>query len=409
MILLESIRLALSSIWAHKTRSSLTMLGLIIGITAVVMLMSLGEGVKNDVKKTVQGLGSNIAFVISGNIKIDGSGGASGGISNPANLISGDILKRADVDEIKKLQGVQTAAAMTLVPGNVKKGNLLATGTVAGVDVDFKEVLTGLNLEKGKFLDNAESGKNVLIIGSSVKKTLFGDSDALGQKINVGKEEFEIIGYLSQPKSSGALGGSELDSLVLMPFDTAKKFNDNQDKILRIGVKIDNDFDTKTVVKSIEDNMLLRHSKDDFSVFTQEDILNSLSTILNMLTLFISAIAAISLVVGGVGIMNIMLVSVTERTREIGLRKAIGATDAAILLQFLIESIIISLLGGAISLVVVQIGNEFVKKYAGITPEITTFAWVLAIGVSVLVGIIFGLAPAIRASRKNPIEALRYE
>ncbi|EKD56843.1 MAG: hypothetical protein ACD_58C00071G0002 [uncultured bacterium] len=409
MLIIESIKLALSSIWAHKTRSVLTMLGLIIGITAVVMLMSLGEGVKNDVKKTVGGLGTNIAFVLSGNIKIDGSGGAGGGISNPANLISGDILKRTDVDEIKKLQGVKTAAAMTLVPGNVKKGNTLASATVAGVDVDFKEVLTGLNLENGRFLDNSDNSKNVIIIGSSVKNTLFGSSEALGQKINVGKEEFEVTGYLSKPKSSGALGGSELDSLALMPFDTAKKFNDNQDKILRIGVKISDNFDTKTIVKSIEDNMLLRHSKDDFSVFTQEDILNSLSTILNMLTLFISAIAAISLVVGGVGIMNIMLVSVTERTREIGLRKAIGATDAAILLQFLIESIIISLLGGAISLVVVQIGNEFVKKYAGITPQITTFAWVLAIGVSVLVGIVFGLAPAIRASRKNPIEALRYE
>lgn len=409
MIVIESIKLALSSIWAHKARSLLTMLGLIIGITAVVMLMSLGEGVKNDVKKTVGGLGTNIAFVLSGNIKIDGSGGTGGGISNPANLISGDILKRADVDEIKKLSGVQTAAAMTLVSGNIKKGDTLATGTVAGVDIDFKEVLTGLDLEKGRFLDSIDSGENVLIIGSSVKKTLFGDSDVLGQKISIGKEEFEIIGYLSQPKSSGALGGNELDSLVLMPFDTAKKFNNNQDKILRIGVKVADGYDTKTVVKSIENNMLLRHSKDDFSVFTQEDILNSLSTILNMLTLFISAIAAISLVVGGVGIMNIMLVSVTERTREIGLRKAIGATDSAILLQFLIESIIISLLGGAISLVVVQIGNEFVKKYAGITPEITPFAWILAIGVSVLVGVVFGLAPAVRASRKNPIEALRYE
>lgn len=409
MIIIESIKLALSSIWAHKARSGLTMLGLIIGITAVVMLMSLGEGVKNDVKKTVGGLGTNIAFVISGNIDMTGSSGANGGVSNPANLMSGDILKRADVDEIKKISGVKTAGAMTLVPGNVKKGDTLAIATVLGVDPVMQDVMTGIDLEEGRFINKDDSNKDVLVIGPSVKKMLFGDDNPLGQKINIGKVEMEIIGYLAQSKNSGALGSSELDSLVIMPYDTAIKFNNNQEKIFRIGVKVDDEFDTKEVVSKIKENMLLRHSKDDFSVFTQEDILNSLSTILNMLTLFISAIAAISLVVGGVGIMNIMLVSVTERTREIGLRKAIGATDAAILLQFLIESIIISLLGGAISLIVVRIGNEFVKKYADITPEITPFAWLLAIGVSVLVGIIFGLAPAIRASKKNPIEALRYE
>lgn len=409
MIIIESIKLALTSIWAHKARSGLTMLGLIIGITAVVMLMSLGEGVKNDVKKTVSGLGTNIAFVISGNIDMTGSSGASGGVSNPANLMSGDILKRADVNEIRKISGVKTAGAMTLVPGNVKKGDILAIATVVGVDPVMQEVMTGINMESGRFTNENDSGKNVLVIGSSVKKMLFGNADPLGQKININKEEMEIIGYLAQPKSSGVLGSNELDSLVIMPFDTAKKFNKNEEKIFRIGVKIDDNYDTKEVIKAIKDNMLLRHSKDDFSVFTQEDILNSLSTILNMLTLFISAIAAISLVVGGVGIMNIMLVSVTERTREIGLRKAIGATDAAILLQFLIESIIISLLGGAISLVVVQIGNELVKKYVDIQPQITPFAWILAIGVSVLVGVIFGLAPAVRASRKNPLEALRYE
>jgi len=409
MIIIESIKLAFASIWANKARSILTMLGLIIGITAVVMLMSLGEGVKNDVKKTVGGLGTNIAFVISGNLDISGSKGAGGGISNPANLMSGNILKRADVIEIKKIDGVKTAGAMTLVPGNVKKGETLATATVLGVDPVMEEIMTGLKMENGRFITQNDSGKNVIIIGPSVKKMLFDNDDPVGQKINIGKEEMEIIGYLSQSKNTGSLGSNELDSLVIMPFDTATKFNNNEEKIFRIGVKVSDTYDTKAVVEKIKSNMLLRHSKDDFSVFTQEDILNSLGSILNMLTIFISAIAAISLIVGGVGIMNIMLVSVTERTREIGLRKAIGATDGAILLQFLIESIIISVLGGCISLIVVKIGNEIVKNKLNITPEITPFAWTLALGVSILVGIIFGLAPAIRASHKNPIEALRYE
>lgn len=409
MIVLESIKLALSAIWAHKARSFLTMLGIIIGITSVVMLLSLGEGVKNDVKKTVQGLGSNIAFIISGNIKIDGSGGASGGISNPANLISGDILKRQDVEEIKKIAGVQTAAAMTLVAGNVKNGDILAIATVAGVDVDMKEIFTGLNLQSGRFIEANDSNKNVLVIGSAVKKALFAEENPLGKKINIGKEEMEIIGYLIQPKSSGSLGSNELDSLVLMPFDTAKKFNKNEEKIFRIGIKIADGYDIKEVVKKIEKNMLIRHSQDDFSIFTQEDILNSLGSILNMLTLFISAIAAISLIVGGVGIMNIMLVSVTERTREIGLRKAIGASNAIILWQFLVEAVILCLFAGIISLIVVKLANGIVQDKVGIEPQITLYAWILALGVSVMVGIVFGLLPAIRASQKNPIEALRYE
>lgn len=409
MIIIESIKLAFSAIWSHKSRSFLTILGIIIGITSVVMLLSLGEGVKNDVKKTVQGLGSNIAFVISGNIKIDGSGGMNGGISNPANLISGDILKRTDVQAIKKIEGVQTAAAMTLVAGNVKRGEILAIATVAGVDVEMKDIFTGLDLQEGRFIQTTDQDKNVVVIGSSVKKALFSEENPLGQKINIGKEAMEVIGYLSLPKSSGALGSNELDSLVFMPFDTATRFNKNEEKIFRIGIKIADEYDIKEVAKAVEKDMLTRHSKDDFSVFTQEDILNSLGSILNMLTLFISAIAAISLIVGGVGIMNIMLVSVTERTREIGLRKALGATNGAILLQFLIEAIILCLLAGILSILVVKLTNGVVENKVGIEPQITFFAWLLALGSSVAVGIVFGMLPAWRASQKNPIQALHYE
>lgn len=409
MLILESIKLALSTIWTNKIRSALTMLGIVIGISAVVMLMAMGEGIKKDIQKTVQGLGTNIVFVLGGNLKIDNSAGMHGGISNPANLISGDILKREDVEEIKKIPEIETAVAVSLVPGSVKRNDILAMATVIGADTDIKDIFTAMDLEKGRYLIDEDSDKNVIVIGNSVKKTLFGDNDPINQKINIGKEEMEVIGYLSKPASTGSLGSNELETISVIPFEIAKKFNKNEEKIHRIGIKIRNDFDIKEVAKKIEENMLKRHSKDDFSVFTQKDILDSLGTILNMLTMFISAIAAISLMVGGIGIMNIMLVSVTERTREIGLRKAVGATNAAILLQFLIEAIIISLLSAGISLFVVSIGNQIIHAKMSIEPQITPLAWILAIGVSILIGIVFGLAPAIRASRKDPIEALRYE
>lgn len=422
MIIFESIKLALGAIWANKARSFLTMLGIIIGITSVVSLMAIGEGVKKEVEKTVNDIGTNMVFVFGGNVQIKqediqktansktpGSSGMTGGMGNPASLISGDILKYDDVSEIRKIDGVEAVVPMSMVAGTLKKDDYISTSTLMGSESDITKIATGFKLADGRMFNDDDYEKNVIVIGDSTRAQLFDDkTDVIGEKIKLGNDDYEIVGLL-QKSTSGSLFGDSFDSISIIPYSTAKKLNDGKDKILRILLKTKDGYDIKTTAKKIDDNMLTRHPKEDFTVMTQDDALGMYDTILNLLTSFIAAIAAISLVVGGVGIMNIMLVSVTERTREIGLRKAVGATNGAILFQFLIEAVMVSVIAGIISLGLVQIVSVIVKSQVGITPVITNNALFLSIGVCVLVGLVFGMAPAIRAARKDPIEALRYE
>lgn len=419
MIIFESVKLALNALWAHKARSLLTMLGIIIGISSVVTLMSIGEGVKKDVKKTVEDLGSNFIFVLPGNLNLVGSRGGGGGTSsfgNPANLISGDILKKDDIAEIKKISEVETAAAMTLVPGIIRENDKTASPIIAGVEPQFKDILTGFKLEKGRYFTQEDKNDNLIILGSDSAGLLFGDNgDILGKKvhiINAEKKinrEFEVIGKFSKPTGGGNLFSSDISSITVIPFTAARIFNEGQDKIFRIGVKVNDSDQTKTVAEEIKKKMKDLHPDNDISVITQEDILGILGDVLNLLTTFVAAIAAISLVVGGVGIMNIMLVSVTERTREIGLRKAVGATDGIILFQFLTEAVILSVVGGLLSLLFVRLAIWIIELKTDLTPAITTNSIILAIAVCVAIGLIFGMTPAIRAARKDPIDALRYE
>jgi len=417
MIIIESIKLALNAIWANKARSLLTMLGIIIGISSVVTLMSIGEGVKRDVKKSVEDLGSNFVFVIPGNINLSGSNQQNGASSmgNPANLISGDILNLDDITTIKKINGVETAAAMNMVSGITKYEDKTASPIIAGIQNDFKDILSGFKLDTGRFFDSNDENKDVLILGADAKNQLFGDTDPLGKKvtiINSAKKkqiDFEIIGTLKQTTSSNSFLSSDFNTISLIPFSTAKEFTDGKEKVFRIGVKISDSDHVKQISEEIKKQVKANHPNDDISVITQEDILGALGTVLNLLTTLLSAVAAISLVVGGVGIMNIMLVSVTERTREIGLRKAVGATNGAILMQFLTEAVILSVAGGLISLGIVEIVVTIVKLKTSLHPVVTPYSVLLAIGVCVIIGLIFGIMPAARAAKKNPIDALRYE
>jgi len=427
MIIIESIKLAFSSIWANKGRSILTMLGIIIGITSVVTFLAMGEGLKSEIKKTVSDFGTNYIYIIPGNLDIGTSNESSqnqnGGIlgmqnamGNPANFISSDIFKYKDIDEIKKIEGVQYATPMSILSGVIKTGDKTITPMTMGVEPEIEKVFNGFSVSSGKFINkNDLDNKNRVIILSQMMAEKLFDSveNSLGKKIKITASddeiEYEIIGILSKPNSNSAFS-SEMETMALVPYTTVKEdFFKGEDKIFRIGAKGYDNTNTKDIAKKIEDNLLIRHSKEEFSVLTPDDMLGMLDTIMNLLTGFISAIAAISLIVGGVGIMNIMLVAVSERTREIGLRKAVGATNGTILLQFLIEAIVISLFGGLISLGLVEIAVKIIEIKTPLHPIITPYALVLAIGVCLGIGLIFGLIPAIRAARKNPIEALRYE
>jgi len=402
MIILENIKIALTSLRINIVRSLLTMLGIIIGVSSVIIFISVGEGVKGDVEKEVLNLGSNLIIVIGG--QFDENGGMD---TNPANFVQQNILKEKDLETIRELPEVEAAADMSLIPGLVSyKGKIIKSAMIISMPADIKDI-TNYEIEKGELFAKGDK-RQVVVIGYNIAEKLFSETDPLGEKLKIGQRDFEIIGTLKRKTSESIFGGSELDSFVVLPKETAKKLFTAS--IFRILVKVKKEYSPEEVKELIKEKILSNHQgAEDFSVLTQEDLLSFLNKILSLLTALITAIAAISLIVGGVGIMNIMLVSVTERTREIGLRKACGATFGMILIQFLIEAIILSLFGGALGLVFSYLGVMLIKYYSVLNPEITSFAVFIALGASALVGIVFGVAPAISAAKKDPIEALRYE
>ena len=406
MNILGAVKTAFSSIWRNKLTSLLAILGVVIGVASVSILISVGQGLKNDMSGLIQGMGTNVMAIISG--KIDLSDPNSMNQTNPANFMSGDILTINDVKSIKDIKDVEAATPMSLVSGNLQRNDETASPMIIGVYPSMFEAMDVINLEEGEVFAD-DSRDKVIVLGPEAKESLFSDMSPIGEKVTLNKEEFAVVGTIAKTTSSAAFA-SQFDVLAYIPFNTATDLNDGEVSIMRILAKANNDADVTEVKRRIADAILANHDgEEDFTIMTQDDMLDLFSTFLNMATAMVSAIAAISVIVGGIGIMNIMLVSVTERTREIGIRKAVGATNGAILAQFLIESIVITLLGGAIGLAITFIAGAVISAKTSLVPAMTFDILAFAIILSVIVGVIFGLLPAIRASRKNPIEALRYE
>lgn len=405
MILFDTIGMAFASLFAKKSRSFLSMLGIIIGILTVSSLLSVGFGVKAEVEKQIGDLGTNLIVVISG--KQSGSGG----VNVTASLGQG-TLTEADFLAIKKeVEKVDNLSIMNLISGTIKRDSTLLDSAVIlggspGVDKAFN-----LKLEKGRFLnqDDEDSNNKVALIGSSVAEKLFPNENPIGQTLTTRSTSFEIVGLLKKRDTASNLGGPDFNSLVMMPVHTSWDLTGTK-QIFRITMQTQDSADIPGVKKEVKTAVLATHKgEEDFSVLTQDDLLATVNGILNIVTAMLGAISAISLLVGGIGIMNIMLVSVSERTREIGIRKAVGATRGAILLQFLIESIILTTFAGLIAVGIFAALVSSIPKDSPIPIRLDLNILLLALSFSAIVGIIFGVIPAIGASRKNPIDALRYE
>jgi putative ABC transport system permease protein len=418
MSIIELIRIALRALTANKLRSILTMLGIIIGVGAVIALMSVGQGVQALITEQLQSAGSNLVIVIPGSLDDNRTAGGPPQTRADKPLTMGDFRAIND-----PLQVSDVTVAVPEVDGQiaVERGRDSLRLQVTGTNETFPFV-RNYNVADGRFItaEDVLGEARVVALGSKAATTLFKEGDyPIGQTVKLNGLPFRVIGVMEE-KGGGGFGS--FDNQIFVPVSTAQsrlfpylRSNTGEHTISFILVKAASEDKLKDVVTQIEDLLRQRHNitylnEDDFTVINQADILNIFGSITGVLTTFLGGIAAISLLVGGIGIMNIMLVSVTERTREIGLRKAVGAKRRHILLQFLVEAMVLSLIGGVIGMLLGFVGAMALASLSDqLRAVITVQSVVLAVGFSALVGLFFGIYPALRASQLHPIDALRYE
>ncbi len=404
----EHVKMALATIRAAKLRSLLTMLGIIIGVSSVVIVVAIGQGVKNQVGEEVNQFGAGLIQVSPGKSVNRGSDGQIEGFNFAAGF-GASTLSQKDLDTILKIKGVDTAAPMMVVSGSVSSGEKPLPGAfILATSGDFPKALNQ-EVATGEFFATGDDAR-VAAVGSEIAETIFGGNTAIGGVIKVRGESFVIKGVMKSRPSLFGASTFNLNKAVYIPLESGKRFNQNTIIIQEIDVKISEDADVDEVVGQLNTALLANHGgEEDFTVLKQEELVELTGSILGLITTAVAAIAGISLVVGGIGVMNIMLVSVTERTREIGLRKAIGATNRQILIQFLIEAVVLTVVGGIIGVAVAYAVVALITMLTDINGAFTLSTILLATGVSGAVGIAFGLMPAAKAARKHPIEALRYE
>ena len=408
----HTVHIALTGLGANKMRSTLTILGVVIGVAAVISLMSIGRGSQAAITNNIESMGTNLLFVSPGASTQEGIRGALG---------SAGTLTLEDAEAISEAPAVVAVAPQVQSFAQVVAGRQNTRTQVIGVTPEYQYVRNFL-LAQGDFI-TASQVKNrakVVVLGSSVSETLFGRLSPIGESVKIDGVQYKIIGVL---ESKGGTGFGSQDDVIMAPITTVQARMSRQRTtsggltVQSINVQVassaDIDAATQQITAILEERHDVTAGNDDFTITSQQDMVQTLSESTGVFVLFLAAIAGISLLVGGIGIMNIMLVSVTERTREIGIRKSVGARRQDILLQFMVESATLSLLGGGIGILV---GWGISRLISGLSISGTTINTVmsadiliLAVSVSAAIGIVFGLYPAYRAARLNPIDALRYE
>ncbi len=406
----QNVRSALRALMANKLRSGLTMLGIVIGVGAVVALLSIGTGAQAAITNRIEGIGANLITVFSGSRNQFTPAGAGGGATAP--------LTYEEAQQLKGLPGVAAVSPQVQSRQAMKYQNKQTNAQVVGVLPDYS-IAHPDQLDHGRFISQSDinSKSRVAVVGSQIVTDLFGGVDPVGKSLKINGILFQIIGVMKS-QGSGGFGFSR-DATTYVPLTTAfarlsRQRVGNEQTVSTIEVSaVDSDSITPAI-NAITEKLRTLHkirpgAQDDFSVLSQSDILSAATQVTGVLTVFLGAIAGISLVVGGIGIMNIMLVSVTERTREIGLRKAVGARKRDILYQFLTETITLSILGGVIGILVGAGISALVNASGLINTVVSAESVALAFGFSAAVGLFFGIYPANRAAGLKPIEALRYE
>lgn len=405
MLFKESVRIAFTALFANKLRSALTMLGIIIGVGAVIAMISVGMGVRQQVQTSIASLGSNMLIVSPGSA-------SSGGVRQAAG--SNVKLKLEDADAIKsKIKNIDYVSPTVSNSYQIVNGNQNWRSSVQGVTPEYMAIRS-LTVGTGSFITAGDlnSRSRVAVIGTTVATNLFASANPVGQNIRINNSPYKVIGVLESKGQSSM--GQDQDDVVIVPLTTAQERLMGITYVKAINIQVADAAKMDQVQSEVETLLRQRHriesgKEDDFSVRNLTSIMQTMTDTTTMITLLLGSIAAISLLVGGIGIMNIMMVSVTERTREIGIRKALGATFQNIMMQFLIESIVIGIVGGAIGVVVGYAAARAISTFGGFQTVITAAPIFLSFFFSVGIGLFFGIYPARKAALLDPIEALRYE